>query len=373
MIETDNFIKFLKKKDFNFVTGVPDSLLKNLCFEFENYYKNNHVSAANEGAAVAIGIGYHLKTGKIPIIYLQNSGLGNMVNPLLSLADPRVFNIPLLIIMGWRGETSKTLKDEPQHMTQGNLTEIFLKSMNIKYNILSKNSDYKTIIKNLKIYSKKNNKITCLLVRKDTFKVNENTKIRKNKKNNLSQREEILNYIVKNLPRNLSSISTTGILSRELYEILKKESVINNFMCVGGMGHAISVAYGLAHSSKQKILCFDGDGAITMHLGALTNSIKHKNIIHVVFNNKSHESVGGHGTSSKHVKFYKVAKFLGYQNSKVTKNKYQALKFILDALKSDQSYFIEIICKKGHRKNISRPKEKMTELKNKFIKKVNKK
>jgi phosphonopyruvate decarboxylase len=158
VIETDNFIKFLKKKDFNFVTGVPDSLLKNLCFEFENYYKNNHVSAANEGAAVAIGIGYHLKTGKIPIIYLQNSGLGNMVNPLLSLADPRVFNIPLLIIMGWRGETSKTLKDEPQHMTQGNLTEIFLKSMNIKYNILSKNSDYKTIIKNLKIYSKKNNK-----------------------------------------------------------------------------------------------------------------------------------------------------------------------------------------------------------------------
>ena len=142
MIKINDFIKCLKKNDFNFVTGVPDSLLKNLCFEFESQYKDNHVTAANEGAAVALGIGYHLKTGKIPLIYLQNSGLGNMVNPILSLADPKVFNIPLLIIMGWRGEKSKTIKDEPQHMTQGRLTENFLKSMNIKYNIVSKNTDY---------------------------------------------------------------------------------------------------------------------------------------------------------------------------------------------------------------------------------------
>lgn len=373
MININNFIKYLKKNDFNFVTGVPDSLLKNLCFEFENSYKNNHITAANEGAAIGIGIGHYLKTGKIPVIYLQNSGLGNMVNPLLSLADPKVFNIPLLIIMGWRGERNKIFKDEPQHMTQGNLTEIFLKSMNIRYNIVSKNSDYKAIIKKLKIYSKKNNKITCLLVRKNTFKINQNLKIKKDNKDNLYKREEILKHIVKNLPRNLNSISTTGILSRELYEILKKENTINNFMCVGGMGHAISVAYGLAHNSKQKILCFDGDGAITMHLGALTNSVRHKNIIHVVFNNKSHESVGGHDTSSKHVKFYKIAKSLGYQNSKLAKNKSQALKLILEALKSKQSYFIEIICKKGHRKDISRPIEKMTELKNKFVKKLNKK
>ena len=132
MIDINNFIKHLKKNDYNFVTGVPDSLLKDLCFEFENQYKNNHVTAANEGAAVAIGIGYHLRTGKIPIIYLQNSGLGNMVNPILSLADPKVFNVPLLIVMGWRGERSNLIKDEPQHMTQGTLTENFLKSMKIR-------------------------------------------------------------------------------------------------------------------------------------------------------------------------------------------------------------------------------------------------
>jgi phosphonopyruvate decarboxylase len=169
VIDINTFIKCLKKNDFNFVTGVPDSLLKNLCFEFENTYKNDHITAANEGAAVGIGIGYHLKTGKIPVIYLQNSGLGNMVNPILSLADPKVFNIPLLIIMGWRGERNKMLIDEPQHMTQGNLTENFLKSMNIRYNIVSKNTDYKAIIKKLTTYSKNNNKISCLLVRKNVF------------------------------------------------------------------------------------------------------------------------------------------------------------------------------------------------------------
>jgi len=139
-------------------------------------------------------------------------------------------------------------------------------------------------------------------------------------------------------------------------------------MSVGGMGHAISIAHGLSLNSKKKVLCFDGDGAITMHLGALTNTALNNNIIHILFNNRSHESVGGHDTSSKHVNFYKLAKSLGYQNSKIAKNKNQALKLILRAIKSKKSYFIEIICKKGHRKNISRPKEKMTELKNKFIK-----
>jgi len=371
VININNFIKCLKGNGFNFVTGVPDSLLKDLCFEFENQYKKNHVVAANEGVAVAIGIGYHLKTGKIPTIYLQNSGLGNMINPILSLADPKVFNIPLLIIMGWRGERSKILKDEPQHMTQGNLTENFLKLMNIKYNIVSKNSNYKAIINKLKIHSKKNNKITCLLVKKNSFNTNAVSKIKRNKEIKPSEREEILKYLIKNLPNKLNSVSTTGILSRELYEISSQEKKINNFMSVGGMGHAISIAFGLAHNSKKKVLCFDGDGAITMHLGALTNSALNNNIIHIVFNNGSHESVGGHDTSSKHVKFYKLAKVLGYQNSKLARNKSQALKLILEAIKSKKSYFIEIICKKGHRENISRPKEKMTELKNKFIKNLN--
>lgn len=369
MINIKDFIRSLKKLDLNFATGVPDSLLKDLCFELENKFKKNHIVAANEGAAVAIGIGYHLKSGKIPIVYLQNSGLGNMINPILSLADPKVFNIPMLLIMGWRGEMKKNLRDEPQHMTQGAITEDLLKMMKIKYNVLSNNSNFQKIISNLSNYSKKKNRIACLLVRKNTFHSINSIK-KKITNDKLEKREDILNYIIKKLPKNLNSISTTGILSRELYEILRENNKLNNLMCVGGMGHAISIASGIAHSSKKKVLCFDGDGSITMHLGSLTTSSKLDNIVHVVFNNKSHESVGGHDTSSNHVEFYKLAKCLGYKFSKVAKNKKQASSLILEALKKNKSYFIEIICKKGHRNNISRPKEKMTELKLEFIKRL---
>ena len=182
------------------------------------------------------------------------------------------------------------------------------------------------------------------------------------------KREIFLRYIVKNLSRRFNSISTTGIVSRELYEILDSKSKINNFMCVGGMGHAISIAAGFAQNSRGKIICFDGDGAITMHLGSLATSSKYNNLIHIVFNNFSHESVGGHENSAKHVKFYKLAKVLGYKNSTVVKKTHQALDALNKALKFKGSSFIEILCDKGHRQDISRPKEKMQQLKSKFIK-----
>lgn len=367
MIKVDRFIKCLKINDLNFSTGVPDSLLKELCFSIEDKFKKNHVAAANEGSAVGLAIGYHFKTGKIPIVYLQNSGFGNMINPILSLADKNVFNIPLFIIMGWRGEKSKFFKDEPQHITQGALTESLLKKLNIKYKILTKNSNFSKSIKDLKIYSQKNNKISCLLIKKNVFEKNDLYN-KYNKFSKLMKREEILKYLVDNLSNNLNSISTTGILSRELYEILKQKRKINNLMCVGGMGHAISIATGIASQTKKKIICFDGDGSITMHLGSLATSSQFNNIIHVVFNNKSHESVGGHYTSSKHISFFKLAKNLGYKTTMQAKNKKQALLCIKKAIKNKHSCFIEILCKIGHRENISRPKENMSFLKRKFMK-----
>ncbi len=366
MIKIDEFIKSLKKNDLNFSTGVPDSLLKDLCFSIDYNFKKNHIVAANEGSAIGLAIGYYLKTGKIPIVYLQNSGFGNMINPILSLADKNVFNIPLLIIMGWRGEKSKFIKDEPQHKTQGALTEILLKKLNIRYRIITKNSNISKNIKELKNYSKKKNKISCLLIKKNVFKKNNLIK-KKFSYTELMKREEILKYLVDNISNNLNSISTTGILSRELYELLKQNKKFNNLMCVGGMGHAISIATGIASQTKKKIICFDGDGSITMHLGSLTTSSQYKNIIHIVFNNMSHESVGGHATSSKHVNFFKLAKNLGYKNSMLAKNKKQALLCVRKALKAKQSCFIEILCKIGHRKNISRPKESMSFLKKKFM------
>jgi phosphonopyruvate decarboxylase len=166
-------------------------------------------------------------------------------------------------------------------------------------------------------------------------------------------------------------VSSTGILSRELYSLLKKNKKMNNFMCVGGMGHAISVASGIAINTNRKVFCFDGDGAATMHLGSLTTSALQNNIVHIIFNNLSHESVGGHATSSKHVKFYKLAKTLGYKISKVCTNKKDLMKSIKKSIVSKKSYFIEILCSKGHRQNISRPTEGMVLLKKKFMNLLN--
>lgn len=367
MISTTKFINELQRNDLNFFSGVPDSLLKNFCFAIEKNLKLKHTVAANEGSAIAIGIGYYLKTKKIPVIYMQNSGLGNAINPIISLANSKVYKIPLFIIIGWRGEDSKNFIDEPQHITQGKETINFLKSLGIRYQIVSSKSNIQKIIKNLKNYSFKKKLPVCILVKKNTF---ENSKL-KNKilNKNFLLREELLEVLIDRLPKQSTIVSTTGILSRELNEILKKDKKkINNFMCVGGMGHAISVASGIAINTKKKVFCFDGDGALAMHMGSLTTSAIQNNIVHIVFNNHGHESVGGQKTSADHVKFNKLAKILGYKSTRYCKNKIDLKKAISEGISSKKSFFIEILCKKGHRKNISRPNEKMEFLKERFMK-----
>ena len=366
MLKIQAFINELKKNKLIFSTGVPDSLFKDLCFGFEKSFKEKNIIAANEGSAVAIGIGYYLSSKKIPIVYMQNSGLGNAINPLISLADKSVYNIPIFLIIGWRGEIKKGIKDEPQHLTQGKVTERFLKNLNIKYKIINHKSNFKKIIRDLSQKAKKNNEIVALLVRKNTF---EKEKNKKGIISNYLLREDVLNFILNKMPKNSIIVSSTGILSRELNELIKKNNLkINNLMCVGGMGHAISLANGLAVNTKKKIFCFDGDGAITMHMGSLATSSKQKNLIHVVFNNFSHESVGGHDNAAKHVKFFKLSKVIGYKNNYFCKNKKDILQSIKKSLTNTNSSFIEIIVKKGHRKDITRPKEKMVSLKNNFLK-----
>lgn len=373
MIEIESFIKELRKNDLNFCSGVPDSLFKDLCYGFERKYKKNHIIAANEGSAIAIGVGYYLSSNKIPIVYMQNSGLGNAINPLISLADKNVYNIPLFLIIGWRGEKHKTFVDEPQHITQGIVTPKFLKNLDIRYKIIDANSNFKFEIKKLKEYAKKKKQTVAFLIKKNSFKKIKTEKKKKiknteHKIKNLFLREKILESLVNKLPKKSIIVSTTGILSRELNEIIKRNKYrINNFMCVGGMGHAVSIASGMASKLKKKIFCFDGDGAITMHLGSLATSSKFNNLVHIVFNNYSHESVGGHDNAAKHVKFHRIAKELGYKNYLFCWNDLQAVKALKKSLKSKGSFFIEIILKKGHRKNISRPTEKMHFLKDKFM------
>ena len=368
MINTKEFLDELQKNDLTFFSGVPDSLLKNLCFAVDKKFKFKHFVAANEGSAIGIGLGYHLKTKKIPVVYMQNSGLGNAINPLISLANSKVYRIPIFMIIGWRGEDGKKIIDEPQHIAQGKETINFLKSLGVKYKIISSKSNIKKTIKDLKDYSDKNKLPVCILVKKNTF---EN---KKSKKTIISQklylREELLKTLVNNLPNKSNIVSSTGLLSRELNEILMINNLkkINNFMCVGGMGHAISVASGIAINSNKKIFCLDGDGALTMHMGSLTTSATQKNLVHILFNNSGHESVGGQKTSADDVQFYKLAKTLGYKTSRCCKNKTQLIKAISEGIFSRESFFIEVLCKQGHRKNISRPNKDMITLKEQFIK-----
>ncbi len=371
MVKINEITKTLIKNNIEFISGVPDSIFKDLCLEFENSFKTKHIVAANEGSSIGLAIGYHLASNKIPIVYLQNSGLGNIINPITSLASSKVYKIPMILIIGWRGEVlrNKQLSDEPQHKEQGMITKKMLKTINIKYKILDKKSNFKYIFSILKKEAIKSSRPVALLVRKNTFYKSNLKKKLIIKKSKFFSREEALLTLIKKLPKKTPKISTTGMLSRELNEFnLKYNLEKNTFMCVGGMGHAISIAAGIAFKKKTKVVCLDGDGAITMHLGALSTSAKISNIIHVVFNNDSHDSVGGQKTASSGAEYHKIAKLIGYKYSKRVKDKKSLNSAISSILKNKKSSFLEIICTKGSRSNLSRPEKNMLTYKKMFKK-----
>lgn len=369
MIKSIEFIASLKKNKISFFTGIPDSLFASLCNTLQTTEGKNHILSTNEGSSVGLAVGHHLGTGKIPLVYLQNSGLGNLLNPLVSLADKRVFNIPIFFLIGWRGEmqNGKQIKDEPQHVTQGIITLKLLQILNIKYKIIDSNSNYKNSIKQLCQHAKKNKSFVALLIRKNTFEKIINKDLNIN--NKLLTREQALGNIYHNVPSTIPKVSTTGMLSRELYEINKKfKTQKNTFMCVGGMGHAISIATGLAlNKKKDKVLCLDGDGAALMHLGAMANSAKLNNIIHIVFNNFAHDSVGGQKPPTENISFYKIAKEMGYKSSYKAEGSKEITSKIKFAIKNKKNTFIEIICKKGHRENLSRPTKNVLYYKKLFM------
>ena len=368
MINPFYFLRSLKKNKINFFTGVPDSLFSGLCSCLET--EKNHISATNEGSAIGLAMGHYLAKKKLPLVYLQNSGLGNIVNPITSLVNKDIYQIPMVLLIGWRGEMikGKQIIDEPQHKFQGKITIDLLKLLKIKFVILNKKSNYNELIKKITSYAKKNLAPAAILIRKNSFK-----KDKKAKNNNLiyPKRKEILSKIIETLPNNFPIISTTGVLSRELIEInnLKKEK-INPFICVGGMGHATSIANGLAFSKKnRKIVCLDGDGAALMHLGSQVNLSKMKNIIHILINNNCHDSVGGQSTPSKNIKFHKIAKEFGYTNTYYV-NKITDIKNILNKSLKKKQVFIEIKSSPGYDKSLSRPNKKIIFYKKRFIKKL---
>ena len=363
-ISPELFLNLLVSNGTDYFTGVPDSLLKSFCSLLIN--SPNHITAVNEGAAVALASGYHLATGKVPLVYMQNSGIGNAVNPLLSLADPDVYRIPMLLLIGWRGEPG--VKDEPQHIKQGKVTCALFEAMNIPYLILAETEEeVKKQIDFCFAHIKKENSPFVLIARKDFFTQN-NIDSPLDAGAEMSREEAIETIITSSLSDEIF-VSTTGMASRELYELREKHNMSrqSDFLTVGSMGHASSIALGIALEKKQKnITCIDGDGAALMHLGSIAavGNLKPANFRHIVLNNASHDSVGGQPTIADNLDFPGIAFAAGYDYVFFVKNK-DELKQVLNQKTRPQ--FIEVKVRKGNRKNLGRPSSGPKENKEAFM------
>ena len=246
MLDPKIFCATLKKNNINFITGVPDSLLKNIISLFEKKKIQEHLSVGNEGIATALAAGHYLSSGNPALVYMQNSGLGNAINPLNSITNKKVYGIPMILLIGWRGEIIKKnlqVHDEPQHLYQGKITLRQLELIDIPYKIISKNfNNIEKVIRDIKKLTISLQKPVAIVVKKGTFKKIEIKKNIKNKKNYPS-RQKIIEKIIEKLSSNSLIVSTTGYTSRELYQLryLKGENTSKDFLMVGGMGHAVSV------------------------------------------------------------------------------------------------------------------------------------
>lgn len=358
MINPKFFIDTLKNCSIDFFAGVPDSLLKNICaYISDNVDEKHNIITANEGGAIGLAAGYHLATRKIGCVYMQNSGEGNIINPLASLTDKEVYNIPVLLLIGWRGRPG--VHDEPQHVKQGKVTTSLLNIMGIDYTILSKDED--TAEKQIKAaveFMTATNEVYALIIEKDTF---DTYTLQNAVKSSLElSREEAIQIVAGALDEKDAIVSTTGMISRELFEYrtARRENHERDFLTVGSMGHASQIALGIAlEKPDRRIWCFDGDGAAIMHMGgmAIVASKAPKNYVHIVFNNGAHDSVGGQPTVGLDIDLCAMAKAVGYKTAYSTDNKTELIS-ILDAVKKEEGPAIIQICvKKGNRKDLGRP------------------
>ena len=364
------------KHGVEFFTGVPDSLLKHFCLCIDdNIPKERHIIAANEGNAIALATGYHLATGKLPMVYMQNSGLGNSVNPLLSLCDPDVYSIPMLLLIGWRGEPG--VQDEPQHVKQGKVQLDLLRAINIPYKIISANEGEleKKITRSVEIAMKEKRPV-AIVIKKGVFDTYKSPSITIDDK--LITREEALEIILKQLPTSSIIVSTTGKTSREIFEIREKrgQSHKQDFLTIGSMGHCSSIALGIAIAKpERKVICIDGDGALIMHMGSLSTvgKLKPKNFYHILMNNQVHESVGGQITSSKFIDIPVLVEANGYANVFFTDNEEGLISQIELFIQESGPNFLEVKIKPGSKEDLGRPMVKPIENKRAFMKLVQEK
>lgn len=357
MISPAFFIDSLKKSGIEFFAGVPDSLLKNICaYIADNIDSSHNIITANEGAAIGLAAGYHLATGKAGVVYMQNSGQGNIINPLASLTDKEVYNIPVLLLIGWRGRPG--VHDEPQHVKQGKITTGLLNVMGINYEVLSKEEDKAALQIAKAVEALQQNEVFALVIEKDTF---QEYKLQNVELNDLTMtREEAIQTVASALGPKDVIVSTTGMISRELFEARTAwgQGHERDFLTVGSMGHASQIALGIALEKKdRKVWCFDGDGATIMHMGsmAIVASKKPSNYVHVVFNNGAHDSVGGQPTVGLKIDLPAVAKAVGYTAACSVDTKEQLREQLSGLSALDGPVLLEVKVKKGNRKDLGRP------------------
>jgi phosphonopyruvate decarboxylase len=352
MIKAIDLLKFFIKNNIFFFSGVPDSVLKFFLKELKSNRVKNIISA-NEGSAIGISIGQYLKTKKLNVTYMQNSGLGNAINPLISIADKNVYSIPLILLIGWRGRPGE--KDEPQHITQGLNTKNFLKNLNIKFIELRDKKDF-VKAKKLITYAKKNLKSVAFLISKNILEGSKEKKVNVELKIN---RYEFLEKFLYQIKTKDLIVSNTGYTSRELDTILKKRKRFNQkvIYMVGGMGHSSSVSLGYSIENKNKVYCIDGDGSMLMHLGALATcaQIGKKNFKYILLNNYCHESVGSQPTISKKINFEFLSKSLKFKNYIKITNINELEKKLTSFLDKEGPNFLEVVINTGTLKKLSRP------------------
>ena len=364
MLDPISYLKTLQDSGVTFFTGVPDSLLKEICSCItETVNQDNHVIAANEGAALGLSIGNYIGTGKLSLVYMQNSGLGNIVNPLLSLASPAVYGVPMLLMIGWRGEPGR--EDEPQHVHQGRVMVSMLEAMDVPVIILSENpieANQQTKAAATQAHDIKGP--VALVVRRGTFN---KFKGGLQTSSDLQMcREEAITTAARLLEDDAAVICTTGMASRELFEFRARADVGHqrDFLTVGGMGHANQIALGLALARPDcSVYCFDGDGAALMHMGsmAIIGQSECANLFHLIFNNGVHGSVGGQPTVCFSIDIPEIAIACGYASAERVETHEALVNSMSNARTKKGPTLIEVRVRPENRKEIGRPTTKPVE------------
>lgn len=371
MIDPTILVKLLLGKNVNFFTGIPDSSLKHFCaYISDNISSRNHIVTADEGAAIALAAGRYLATKEISLVYMQNAGIGNSYNPLVSLTHRSVYNIPLLLMIGWRGKPG--VKDEPQHIKQGTITLDSLKLLDIPYFVMPKKEEdlSKYIDEVFDLMYGNNPQSVALVVEPGTFLSYKSSKDKKNKPG--ITREEAIKLLVDIIDSKSLIVSTTGKTSRELFEYKEelKDEHNKDFLMVGSMGYSSQIALGIALAKPEKeVFCLDGDGAILMHMGnlAINGTQFLPNFKHIIINNGSHDSVGGQSTVGNLVSFCDIAKACGYNITLQANNLKELRKNIHKLVSAKGPALLEVKVKKGARSDLGRPTIALKEMKNRLV------